>query len=130
MGVAARAPDAHHHGCRPVADSLLTLLAGSAHTTLSTHSVNGRTGLVASYGRRVTAVISLDVSGSHVFASWDGHPRGSPTTSVFVATSSNAGLSFDLSVQRDPGKLGITGPTVVSYTLYVTQTHTDSVQHR
>ncbi|MFL6000841.1 MAG: RNA polymerase subunit sigma [Streptomyces sp.] len=58
------------HGCRPVADSLLTLLAGSAHTTLSTHSVNGRTGLVASYGRRVTAVISLDVSGDRVAQVW------------------------------------------------------------
>ncbi|WP_069762061.1 sigma factor [Streptomyces sp. LUP47B] len=58
------------HGCRPVADSLLTLLARSAHTTLTTHSVNGRTGLVASYGRRVTAVISLDVSDDRVAQVW------------------------------------------------------------
>ncbi|MFJ9100876.1 RNA polymerase subunit sigma [Streptomyces sp. NPDC102405] len=58
------------HGCRPVADSLLTLLARSAHTTLTTHSVNGRTGLVASYGRRVTAVISLDVAADRVAQVW------------------------------------------------------------
>jgi RNA polymerase sigma-70 factor (ECF subfamily) len=58
------------HGCRPVADSLLTLLARSPHTTLTTHSVNGRTGLVASYGRRVAAVISLDVSDDRVAQVW------------------------------------------------------------
>ncbi|KQW10678.1 RNA polymerase subunit sigma [Streptomyces sp. Root369] len=58
------------HGCRPVADSLLTLLARSAHTSLTTHSVNGRTGLVASYGRRVAAVISLDVSDDRVAQVW------------------------------------------------------------
>ncbi|WP_328745276.1 RNA polymerase subunit sigma [Streptomyces sp. NBC_00285] len=58
------------HGCRPVADSLLTLLARSPHTTLSTHSVNGRTGLVARYGREVAAVISLDVSDDRVAQVW------------------------------------------------------------
>jgi len=58
------------HGCRPVADSLLTLLARSPHTTLTTHSVNGRTGLVARYGRRVAAVISLDVSDDRVAQVW------------------------------------------------------------
>ncbi|MGI5460777.1 sigma factor [Streptomyces sp. CA-249302] len=58
------------HGCRPVADSLLTLLARSPHTTLTTHSVNGRTGLVARYGHRVAAVISLDVSDDRVVQVW------------------------------------------------------------
>ncbi|WP_460070500.1 sigma-70 family RNA polymerase sigma factor family protein [Streptomyces sp. YKOK-I1] len=58
------------HGDRPVADSLLTLLARSPHTTLSTHSVNGRTGLVARYGRRVAAVISLDVADDRVAQVW------------------------------------------------------------
>ncbi|MCX5419006.1 RNA polymerase subunit sigma [Streptomyces sp. NBC_00078] len=58
------------HGCRPVADSLLTLLARSPHTTLTTHSVNGRTGLVARYGRQVAAVISLDVSDDRVAQVW------------------------------------------------------------
>ncbi|MEU0945407.1 RNA polymerase subunit sigma [Streptomyces canus] len=58
------------HGCRQVADSLLTLLARSPHTTLTTHSVNGRTGLVARYGGRVAAVISLDVSDDRVAQVW------------------------------------------------------------
>ncbi|KKD04190.1 sigma factor [Streptomyces sp. WM6386] len=58
------------HGCRPVADSLLTLLARSPHTILTAHSVNGRTGLVARYGRQVAAVISLDVSDDRVAQVW------------------------------------------------------------
>lgn len=58
------------HGSRPVADNLLTLLARRPHTTLSTHSVNGRTGLVARYGRQVTAVISLDVANNRVAQFW------------------------------------------------------------
>ncbi|MFI5801017.1 RNA polymerase subunit sigma [Streptomyces sp. NPDC051677] len=58
------------HGCRQVADSLLTLLGRSPHTTLTTHSVNGRTGLVARYGCRVAAVISLDVSDDGVAQIW------------------------------------------------------------
>jgi len=58
------------HGSRPVADSLLTLLARRPHTTLTTHSVNGRTGLVARYGRLVTAVISLDVANDRVAQFW------------------------------------------------------------
>ncbi|MGW3103841.1 RNA polymerase subunit sigma [Streptomyces sp. NPDC001100] len=58
------------HGSRPVADSLLTLLAHHPHTTLSTRSVNGRTGLVARYGRQVTAVISLDVASDRVARFW------------------------------------------------------------
>ncbi|MFJ9902428.1 RNA polymerase subunit sigma [Streptomyces sp. NPDC101152] len=57
-------------GCRPVAESLLTLLTRSPHTTLTTHSVNGRTGLVARYGRRVAAVISLDVTDDRVAQVW------------------------------------------------------------
>ncbi|MEV0738037.1 RNA polymerase subunit sigma [Streptomyces sp. NPDC050549] len=58
------------HGCGPVADNLLTLLACRPHATLSTHSVNGRTGLVARYGRQVTAVISLDVADDRVAQFW------------------------------------------------------------
>ncbi|MBK3565756.1 RNA polymerase subunit sigma [Streptomyces sp. MBT62] len=58
------------HGSRPVADNLLTLLARRPHTTLTTHSVNGRTGLVARYGRQVTAVISLDVANDRVAQFW------------------------------------------------------------
>ncbi|SEE92679.1 RNA polymerase sigma-70 factor, ECF subfamily [Streptomyces sp. 3213] len=58
------------HGSRPVADNLLTLLARRPHTTLSTHSVNGRTGLVARYGHQVTAVISLDVAHDRVALFW------------------------------------------------------------
>ncbi|MEV0909579.1 RNA polymerase subunit sigma [Streptomyces hokutonensis] len=58
------------HGSRPVADNLLTLLARRPHTTLSTHSVNGRTGLVVRYGRQVTAVISLDVANDRVAHFW------------------------------------------------------------
>ncbi|MEU1518680.1 RNA polymerase subunit sigma [Streptomyces sp. NPDC005811] len=58
------------HGCRPVADSLLTLLARSPHTTLTTHSVNGRTGLVARYGHAVAAVIGLDVLDDRVAQVW------------------------------------------------------------
>ncbi|MFD9316419.1 RNA polymerase subunit sigma [Streptomyces sp. NPDC060053] len=58
------------HGVRPVADSLLTLLAGRPRTTLATHSVNGRTGLVARYGRQVAAVISLDVANDRVAQFW------------------------------------------------------------
>ncbi|MBK6016307.1 RNA polymerase subunit sigma [Streptomyces sp. MBT53] len=58
------------HGSRPVTDNLLTLLARRPHTTLTTHSVNGRTGLVARYGRQVTAVISLDVASDRVAQFW------------------------------------------------------------
>lgn len=58
------------HGVRPVADSLLTLLAGRPRTTLTTRSVNGRTGLVARYGRQVAAVISLDVANDRVAQVW------------------------------------------------------------
>ncbi|MFC8430100.1 RNA polymerase subunit sigma [Streptomyces sp. NPDC057253] len=58
------------HGCRQVTDSLLTLLARSPRTTLTPHSVNGRTGLVARYGDRVVAVISLDVSHDRVAQVW------------------------------------------------------------
>lgn len=58
------------HGCRQVADSLLTLLSRSPRTELTTHSVNGRTGLVARYGGRVAAVISLDVSEDRVAQVW------------------------------------------------------------
>ncbi|MDV9171204.1 RNA polymerase subunit sigma [Streptomyces sp. W16] len=58
------------HGSRPVARSLLTLLARRPRTTLTTHSVNGRTGLVARYGRQVAAVISLDVANDRVAQVW------------------------------------------------------------
>ncbi|MGW5254416.1 RNA polymerase subunit sigma [Streptomyces sp. NPDC004012] len=57
-------------GSRPVADSLLTLLARLPRTGLTTRSVNGRTGLVARYGHQVAAVISLDVTDEHVAQVW------------------------------------------------------------
>ncbi|MGP3991560.1 RNA polymerase subunit sigma [Streptomyces sp. 3N207] len=58
------------HGSRPVADSLLTLLAGRPRAGLTAQSVNGRTGLVARYGCQVAAVISLDVADDHVAQVW------------------------------------------------------------
>ncbi|MFI6405539.1 RNA polymerase subunit sigma [Streptomyces sp. NPDC050548] len=65
-----RAPTGPVHGSRPVADNLLTLLARRPHTTLTTHSVNGRTGLVARYGSQVTAVISVDVANDRAARFW------------------------------------------------------------
>ncbi|MDH6212874.1 sigma factor [Streptomyces pseudovenezuelae] len=58
------------HGSRQVTQSLLTLLARRPRTSLTTHSVNGRTGLVARYDRQVAAVISLDVADDHVAQVW------------------------------------------------------------
>ncbi|MBO3679186.1 sigma factor-like helix-turn-helix DNA-binding protein [Streptomyces sp. NEAU-YJ-81] len=58
------------HGSRQVAHSLLTLLAHRPRTTLTTHSVNGRTGLVARYDRQVAAVISLDITDRRVAQVW------------------------------------------------------------
>ncbi|MFJ9248248.1 hypothetical protein [Streptomyces sp. NPDC101776] len=58
------------HGARPVADSLLRLLPRRPHTTLTTHSVNGRTGLVARYGHQVAAVIRIDVANDRVAQFW------------------------------------------------------------
>ncbi|WP_416980947.1 sigma factor-like helix-turn-helix DNA-binding protein [Streptomyces sp. T028] len=58
------------HGSRQVARSLLTLLAHHSRTTVTTHSVNGRTGLVARYDGQVAAVISLDIAGHHVVQVW------------------------------------------------------------
>lgn len=58
------------HGDIRVARSLLTLLARHPRTTLDTHPVNGRTGLVVRYGRQVAAVVSLDVAGPHVVQVW------------------------------------------------------------
>ncbi|WP_405593421.1 RNA polymerase subunit sigma [Streptomyces sp. NBC_01092] len=58
------------HGGAQVARTLLTLLARHPRTTLDTHAVNGRTGLVVQYGRQVAAVISLDVAGPHVVQVW------------------------------------------------------------
>ncbi|MEV0227265.1 RNA polymerase subunit sigma [Streptomyces sp. NPDC050704] len=58
------------HGSRQVAHSLLTLLARHPRTTLRTHSVNGRTGLVVRYDDQVAAVISLDIDGDHVVQVW------------------------------------------------------------
>ncbi|WP_405833129.1 RNA polymerase subunit sigma [Streptomyces sp. NBC_01176] len=54
------------HGCRQVAASLLTLLALRPRTTLTAHSVNGRTGLVARYDHQVAAVISLAVTDQRI----------------------------------------------------------------
>jgi hypothetical protein len=39
-------------------------------------------------------------------------------------------LAYEHTAIRDPGKLGITEPTVVTYTLYVIHTRTPSVQQR
>ncbi|MEU9457164.1 RNA polymerase subunit sigma [Streptomyces sp. NPDC048277] len=58
------------HGGRQVAQSLLTLLAGHPRTTLAAHSVNGRTGLVARYGRQVAAVLSFDIADHRVAQVW------------------------------------------------------------
>ncbi|MFE5396138.1 RNA polymerase subunit sigma [Streptomyces sp. NPDC056568] len=57
-------------GAERVARSLLTLLSRHPRTTLDTHSVNGRTGLVARYDDQVAAVMTLDVAGSHVVQVW------------------------------------------------------------
>ena len=69
-GGRTRAPTGPVHGARPVADSLLALLPRHPHTTLATHSVNGRTGLVARYGHQVAAVIGLDVTNDRVAQFW------------------------------------------------------------
>ncbi|WP_316785177.1 sigma-70 family RNA polymerase sigma factor family protein [Streptomyces sasae] len=58
------------HGSRQVAHSLLTLLARHPRTTLTTHSVNGRTGLIARYDRQVAAVISFDIADHRVAQVW------------------------------------------------------------
>ncbi|MFD9004228.1 RNA polymerase subunit sigma [Streptomyces sp. NPDC059582] len=58
------------HGSEQIARSLLTLLARHPRTTLHTHSVNGRTGLVARYDDQVAAVITLDIAGSRVVQVW------------------------------------------------------------
>lgn len=58
------------HGSRQVAHSLLTLLARHPRTTVTTQSVNGRTGLVARYDHQVAAVISLDIADHHVAQVW------------------------------------------------------------
>lgn len=58
------------HGSRQVAHSLLTVLACRPRTTLTTHSVNGRTGLVARYGHQVSAVISFDSADHQVAQVW------------------------------------------------------------
>ncbi|MFS4093566.1 RNA polymerase subunit sigma [Streptomyces sp. AF1A] len=58
------------HGSRQVARSLLTLLGHSRGTTLATHSVNGRAGLVVRYHHQVAAVISLGAIGHRVALVW------------------------------------------------------------
>lgn len=58
------------NGGAEVARSLLTLLARHPRTTLDTHSVNGRTGIVARYDDQVVAVITLDIAGSRVVQVW------------------------------------------------------------
>ncbi|WP_105969012.1 sigma-70 family RNA polymerase sigma factor family protein [Streptomyces geranii] len=58
------------HGNRRIARSLLTLLADRPRTTVTTHAVNGGTGLVVRYGGQVAAVISLDIAGRHVAQVW------------------------------------------------------------
>ncbi|MFJ8025772.1 RNA polymerase subunit sigma [Streptomyces sp. NPDC096311] len=58
------------HGSRQVAHSLLTLLARHPRTTLTTHSINGRTGLITRYDEQVAAVISLDIADHRVAQVW------------------------------------------------------------
>ncbi|SDM31928.1 RNA polymerase sigma-70 factor, ECF subfamily [Streptomyces sp. cf386] len=58
------------HGNTRVARSLLTLLARHPRTSVHTHPVNGRTGLVVRYGPQVAAVISLDIAGPYVVQVW------------------------------------------------------------
>ncbi|MCM3301224.1 RNA polymerase subunit sigma [Streptomyces pseudogriseolus] len=59
------------HGRDRVARSLLRLLDRRPHTTtLTAHSVNGRTGLVVRHDRRVVAVMSLEVAGAEVVRMW------------------------------------------------------------
>ncbi|MFZ4151987.1 RNA polymerase subunit sigma [Streptomyces pseudogriseolus] len=59
------------HGRDRVARSLLRLLDRRPHTTtLTAHSVNGRTGLVVRHDRRVVAVLSLEVAGAQVVRMW------------------------------------------------------------
>jgi RNA polymerase sigma-70 factor, ECF subfamily len=65
-----RAPDRPVHGSRQVARTLLALLARRPRTTLSAQSVNGRTGLVVRYERRVAAVVCLDVADHRVAHVW------------------------------------------------------------
>ncbi|MFE4751978.1 RNA polymerase subunit sigma [Streptomyces mirabilis] len=69
-GGKVRASSRPVHGGRQVAHSLLTLLAHRPRTALTAQSVNGRTGLVARYGRRVAAVISLDIADHRVIQVW------------------------------------------------------------
>ncbi|MEE1665157.1 sigma factor-like helix-turn-helix DNA-binding protein [Streptomyces sp. WAC07094] len=69
-GGKVRASSRPVRGGRQVADSLLTLLARRSRTTLSTHSVNGRTGLVARYDHQVAAVITFDIADHLVAQVW------------------------------------------------------------
>ncbi|MGW7426714.1 sigma factor-like helix-turn-helix DNA-binding protein [Streptomyces sp. NPDC054813] len=58
------------HGSRQVSHSLLTLLGRHPRTTLTTHSINGRTGLIARYDHQVAAVISLDIAAHRIVQVW------------------------------------------------------------
>lgn len=69
-GGKVRALDRPVHGGPQVARCLLTLLARRTGTALDAQSVNGRTGLIARYGRQVAAVISLDVADHRVAQVW------------------------------------------------------------
>jgi RNA polymerase sigma-70 factor (ECF subfamily) len=54
------------YGGEEVAYHLLTLMGRRAGTTLDTHSVNGRTGMVARYHHQVAAVISFGIADHRV----------------------------------------------------------------
>ncbi|MFG3658662.1 RNA polymerase subunit sigma [Streptomyces sp. NPDC047706] len=58
------------HGARQIARSLMMLLPPDPRTSLQTRKVNGRTGLVVYFGRKVAAVISLDIAGRRVRRIW------------------------------------------------------------
>ncbi|MFD7678562.1 sigma-70 family RNA polymerase sigma factor [Streptomyces sp. NPDC060187] len=58
------------HGNDQVARSLLTLLSECPRSALDLRPVNGRTGIVVRYNRRVAAVISLDVADHRAVQVW------------------------------------------------------------
>ncbi|WP_125809616.1 hypothetical protein [Actinoplanes sp. ATCC 53533] len=49
---------------------------------------------------------------------------------IIVDTRTGALLAHEQTAMRDPGALGITAPTVVTYTLYAAHAHTATVQQR
>jgi RNA polymerase sigma-70 factor (ECF subfamily) len=69
-GGKVRAPTAAIRGSRRAARSLVHLLPRHPHTTLTPHSINARTGLVARYHSHVAAIIMLGISDQRVTQIW------------------------------------------------------------